>query len=157
MARYLVYVGSADTLDTIARELAGGGPSDHPAWTSIGSATFHVGRIEERGARIVAEEYGVRPSARIAFEVDPDRMREGRVAMFSAIAHLATRIDGDLVVVTSDDRPMLWRQGGRAIVNMDVLTAPDAERLGPHWVMGTGADLPRSMPFSEPEPPRRAP
>lgn len=150
MANYTIYVGPRAKPGEVARGLGeeAACPSE---WTMLHAASFHATSVGARNAAIVAEEYGIIPSTRVAFEIDPDDVHGGRDTMFRAIARLAAVIEDDLIAITSDDRAMLWRHEGRAIVNLDVLLPRDVGLLGPPWGGGTGADLPRSIPFAEPE------
>lgn len=150
MANYTLYVGPRAKPGAVARGLGeeAACPSE---WTNLHAASFHATSVGARSAAIVAEEYGIIPSTRVAIQIEPDDVHEGRDTMFLAIARLAGVIEDDLIAITSDDRAMLWRHDGRAIVNLDVLHPRDVQRLGPPWRGGTGADLPPSIPFTEPE------
>ena len=149
MAHYTIYVGPSTTPDEVARCL-GGEALPATEWTSLGTATFRVSSVHARSAGIIAEEYGILPCTRVAFQLEPDDGRGGRDTMLRAIGRVAAQVDDDLVAIAADDRPMLWRHGGRAIVNLDLLESCELERLGPPWLGGSASDLPPSIPFEEP-------
>ena len=98
-------------------------------------------------AAITASEYGILPNTRVSFSVDRDRLPSGRSMMLVAIRRLIAAVDGDFVLVTPYDRPMLWRRDGRVIVDRE-LTHELAPRERPaEWHAGTVADLPERLPL----------